>query len=65
MRKEHLDVKATKQALQSLAHACRERGLDRAMLDLRAARAAQADLHDQGTGCAGKRRRNSRKPDKV
>ena len=33
---EQLDYEASKQALQSLAHACRKRGLDRALLDLRA-----------------------------
>lgn len=33
---EHLDYEASKKALQSLAHACRKRGLDRALLDLRA-----------------------------
>jgi len=32
---ELLDFEASKQALQGLAHACRKRGLDRAMLDLR------------------------------
>jgi hypothetical protein len=32
---EHLDFEASKQALQSLAQACRKRGLDRALLDLR------------------------------
>lgn len=32
---EHLDFEASKKALQGLAHACRKRGLDRAMLDLR------------------------------
>jgi hypothetical protein len=33
---EHLDFEASKQALQALAVACRKRGLDRALLDLRA-----------------------------
>src|SRR5262245_32806855 len=33
---EHLDFAASKQALQELAGACRKRGLDRALLDLRA-----------------------------
>jgi hypothetical protein len=33
---EQLDYEASKLALQSLAHACRKRGLDRALLDLRA-----------------------------
>jgi hypothetical protein len=32
---EHLDMEASKRALQGLAHACRKRGLDRAMVDLR------------------------------
>ena len=32
---EHLDFEASKRALQALAFACRKRGLDRAMLDLR------------------------------
>jgi len=32
---EHLDFEASKQALQALAVACRKRGLDRALLDLR------------------------------
>jgi hypothetical protein len=32
---EHLDMEASKKALQNLAQACRKRGLDRAMLDLR------------------------------
>lgn len=32
---EHLDFEASKNALQGLALACRKRGLDRAMLDLR------------------------------
>lgn len=32
---EHLDFEASKRALQGLAEACRKRGLDRAMLDLR------------------------------
>jgi hypothetical protein len=32
---EYLDFEASKQALQGLARACRKRGLDRAMLDLR------------------------------
>jgi hypothetical protein len=31
----HLDFKASQQALQTLARACRTRGLDRAMVDLR------------------------------
>src|SRR5215472_16661225 len=31
----HLDLAASKEALQTLAHACRKRGLDCAMLDLR------------------------------
>jgi len=33
---EHLDFAASKKALQDLAQACRKRGLDRALLDLRA-----------------------------
>ncbi|MBC8003412.1 MAG: hypothetical protein H7X97_12565 [Opitutaceae bacterium] len=33
---EHLDFEASKKALQTLAEACRKRGLDRAVLDLRA-----------------------------
>jgi|SRR4051794_14453141 hypothetical protein len=33
---EHLDFEASKQALQELAVACKKRGLDRALLDLRA-----------------------------
>lgn len=33
---EHLDFEASVKALQSLAHACRKRGLDSALLDLRA-----------------------------
>ena len=33
--KAQLDFEASKLALQSLAHACRKRGLDRALLDLR------------------------------
>src|SRR5882757_5222142 len=33
---EHLDFAASKQALQTLAQACKKRGLDRALLDLRA-----------------------------
>jgi hypothetical protein len=33
---EHLDFAASKKTLQELAHACRKRGLDRALLDLRA-----------------------------
>jgi hypothetical protein len=33
---EQLDLEASKQALQALARACRKRGLDRALLDLRA-----------------------------
>lgn len=33
---EHLDFEASKNVLQALALACRKRGLDRAMLDLRA-----------------------------
>ena len=33
---EHLDFEASKNVLQGLALACRKRGLDRAMLDLRA-----------------------------
>lgn len=33
--REHLDLEATKQVLERLAIACRKRGLDRAMLDLR------------------------------
>lgn len=33
---EHLDFEASKNVLESLALACRKRGLDRAMLDLRA-----------------------------
>jgi hypothetical protein len=33
---EQLDFEASKKALQSLAHACQKRGLDRALLDLRA-----------------------------
>ena len=33
---EHLDFEASKQALQALAIACKKRGLDRALLDLRA-----------------------------
>jgi len=33
---EQLDFASSKQALQTLAHACRKRGLDRALLDLRA-----------------------------
>lgn len=32
---EHLDFAASKKALQGLAQACRKRGLDRALLDLR------------------------------
>ena len=32
---EHLDFEASKKALQTLAQACRKRGVDRAMLDLR------------------------------
>jgi len=32
---EHLDFEATQNALQALAHACRKRGLNRALLDLR------------------------------
>lgn len=32
---ELMDFEASKKALQGLAHACRKRGLDRAMLDLR------------------------------
>jgi hypothetical protein len=32
---EHLDMEASKRALQGLAQACRKRGLDRAMVDLR------------------------------
>lgn len=32
---EHLDFKASKHVLESLAFACRKRGLDHAMLDLR------------------------------
>lgn len=32
---EHLDMEASKRVLQGLAHACRKRGLDRAMVDLR------------------------------
>ena len=32
---EHLDFEASKQALQGLAQACRKRGLNRALLDLR------------------------------
>jgi hypothetical protein len=31
----HLNFEASKNALQTLAHACRKRGLDRALLDLR------------------------------
>lgn len=34
--REHLDFEASKQVLQGLAMACWKRGLDRAMLDLRA-----------------------------
>jgi hypothetical protein len=33
--KEHLDFEASKQVLEGLALACRKRGLDRAMVDLR------------------------------
>jgi hypothetical protein len=33
---EQLDFEESKRALQSLAHACQKRGLDRALLDLRA-----------------------------
>lgn len=33
---EHLDFEASKEALALLARACRKRGLDRALLDLRA-----------------------------
>jgi len=33
---EHLDFEASKKVLQGLAFACRKRGMDRAMLDLRA-----------------------------
>ena len=32
---EHLDLTASKKALQDLAHACHKRGVERAMLDLR------------------------------
>jgi len=32
---EHLDFEASKEALKVLAHSCRKRGLDRALLDLR------------------------------
>jgi hypothetical protein len=32
---EHLDFEASKKALQELAQACRKRGLNRALLDLR------------------------------
>ncbi|HTR42389.1 MAG TPA: hypothetical protein VMH87_12305 [Pseudomonadales bacterium] len=32
---EHIDFEASKRVLQDLAHACRKRGLDRAMLDIR------------------------------
>ena len=32
---EHLDYAASRRTLQELAHACRKRGLDRALLDLR------------------------------
>src|ERR1700722_3754315 len=32
---EHLDMEASRKALQDLAYACRKRGLERAMLDLR------------------------------
>ena len=32
---EQLDFEASKQALRSVVHACRKRGLDRAVLDLR------------------------------
>jgi hypothetical protein len=32
---EHLDFEASKKALQTLAQACRKRGIDRAMVDLR------------------------------
>jgi hypothetical protein len=32
---EHLDFEASQNALQALAHACRKRGLNRAVLDLR------------------------------
>ena len=32
---EHLDFEASKQALRTLAQACRKRGLDRALVDLR------------------------------
>ena len=33
--REHLDFDASKQALQAIAQACRKRGLERAVLDLR------------------------------
>src|SRR5215510_4106595 len=33
--REHLDFEASKRALALLAQACRKRGIDRAMLDLR------------------------------
>jgi hypothetical protein len=33
--RDHLDFKASKEALQQLAQACRKRGVDRALLDLR------------------------------
>src|SRR3954463_8908868 len=33
---DHLDFEASREALQTLASACRKRGLDRALLDLRA-----------------------------
>jgi hypothetical protein len=32
---EHLDLEASKKALEALAHVCRKRGLDNALLDLR------------------------------
>jgi hypothetical protein len=32
---EHLDFEASKKALEALAHACRKRGLDNALLDIR------------------------------
>ena len=32
---EHLDFKASQEALRALVHGCRKRGLDRAILDLR------------------------------
>src|SRR6267378_7669638 len=32
---EHLDFESSKEALHAMAHACRKRGIDRAILDIR------------------------------